>query len=83
MYVDSLSRANPLDDPLPSMDINDDEPVVTAEMLKARELQQAEREKKRKEETTLIGQKGQKEVDNEGKIAVKDINSQFIISQHS
>lgn len=58
------------------MNIKDDEPVVTAEVLKARELQQAEREKKRKEETTLNGQNAKKaEVNNEGKIAVKDINS--------
>lgn len=63
------------------MDIKDDEPVVTAEVLKARELQQAEREKKRKEETTLNGQGQKAEVNNEGKIAVKDINSTSLFSQ--
>ena len=63
------------------MDIKDVEPVVTAEVLKARELQQAEREKKRKEETTLNGQGQKAEVNNEGNIAVKDINSTSLFSQ--
>ena len=63
------------------MNIKDDEPVVTAEVLKARELQQAEREKKRKEETTLNGQGQKAEVNNEGKIAVKDINSTSLFSR--
>lgn len=63
------------------MDIKDVEPVVTAEVLKARELQQAEREKKRKEETTLNGQGQKAEVNNEGKIAVKDINSTSLFSR--